>query len=61
MSIDKLSNKQINMDRKTHSNIKSFEVEEQEGPNSFITSDDQPIINNKFEEQQVCIDNSIVR
>ncbi len=47
------------MDRKTHSNIETFEVEEQECGNNFITTDGQSI-NNRFQEQQICIYNYIV-
>jgi hypothetical protein len=54
MSIDKSSNKQMPMNRKAHANIETFELEEQQDGSNIITLDGQPI-NNRSEDEQVCI------
>jgi hypothetical protein len=54
MSIDKSSNKQTPMNRTLHANIETFEIEDQEVGSNIVTSDGQHI-NNRFEDEQVCI------
>jgi hypothetical protein len=54
MSIDESSNKHMYVDRKTPTNIENFDIEGQEDGNIVITSDGQPI-NNRSEDEQVCI------
>ncbi len=54
MPTDKSSNKQTSMNQISHANIETFAVEDQEVGSSIITSDRQHI-NNRSEEEQVCI------
>jgi len=44
----------MRVDHKTHANIEIFDIEEQEDGNIIITSYGQPI-NNRSEDEQVCI------
>jgi hypothetical protein len=54
MSVQKSLEKQMYPDRKNHATTDTFQIDEQANSNDSYMFDGQPI-NNKTEEEQVCI------